>query len=433
MTTNTLRQRLDASRARAESIRRRMIALQEELDWRCYHLYGLLPEPLETANPPEIALGERAFEIVLARRLAAGALQTAWFSRHGSTPITQVPAHWPEDYRRLVERRIALIASDRNIGLIERPEYKRRWSWTPWDDQERDALRTWLLDRMETVFSGPGAGAPSIQAPEPKVTSTARLADRLAADAEFMEVAAVYRGRVDFDLPALTAELVESESVPLLPVLRYKESGLRKRARWEETWRMQRREDAIDAEVLREHRARLGRDPAAEPQTAAALADEQRQCKQAELGEIPVPPKYVSADFLKPGYWGLRGGLDVHKERFVSLPGCARASDGALPFLWAGWNPLQQAMAIAAYYLDVKDRDGWDAARLTPLLAGLQELLPWIIQWHNDLDPDLDSRMGDYFSDFLTEEVRTLGLTPEALRTWAPSAAPRRGRSDRRL
>ena len=35
-----------------------------------------------------VALGERAFEIDLARRVAAGEAQTAWFERHGSTPRT---------------------------------------------------------------------------------------------------------------------------------------------------------------------------------------------------------------------------------------------------------------------------------------------------------------------------------------------------------
>jgi hypothetical protein len=77
-----------------------------------------------------------------------------------------------------VEQCIALIESDRNIGLIERPEYKRRWSWTPWEEQERDALRGWLLDRIEALFSGRiGPETAGVQAPEPKVTATVRLAD----------------------------------------------------------------------------------------------------------------------------------------------------------------------------------------------------------------------------------------------------------------
>ena len=50
-----------------------------------------------------------------------------------------------------------------------------------------------------------------------------------------------------FDVTKLVAELVEAESVPLLPILRYKPTGLRKRAEWENTWDLQRHEDAIDA------------------------------------------------------------------------------------------------------------------------------------------------------------------------------------------
>ena len=134
------RDALDASRAAAESARSRMIALQEELDWRCYRLYGLLDNAPEHADPPPLALGQRAFEIVMARRMAVGELDTAWFTRHRSRPITELPAHWPADYRAVVERRIELIASEPNIALIERPEYKRRWSLAPWDEMEQEAL-----------------------------------------------------------------------------------------------------------------------------------------------------------------------------------------------------------------------------------------------------------------------------------------------------
>jgi len=81
--------------------RARIIALQEELDWVCYKLYGLLP-PEEIAacrdNSPPLELGQRAFEIVLARQMAAREEPTTWFARHGSTPITELPADWPEDY-----------------------------------------------------------------------------------------------------------------------------------------------------------------------------------------------------------------------------------------------------------------------------------------------------------------------------------------------
>lgn len=100
MTLHT-RESLDTARARAAGLRRQMVAAQEELDWRCYRLYGLLPaggdaSAYEHPTPPEVALGERAFEIVLARRIAAGTETTTWFERHGSIPVTEIPVRWPE-------------------------------------------------------------------------------------------------------------------------------------------------------------------------------------------------------------------------------------------------------------------------------------------------------------------------------------------------
>lgn len=135
---------LDAVRAEQGRIRGRMIALQEELDWQVYHSYGLLfeTELAQLTAPdhdaiPEINLGERAFEIVLARKVAAGEMQTAWFERHGSTPITEIPEHWPDWYREIVQARIDTIEKRRDIALIERPECKRRWATQPWEKCRR--------------------------------------------------------------------------------------------------------------------------------------------------------------------------------------------------------------------------------------------------------------------------------------------------------
>lgn len=429
---------LDAARDQAARLRAQMIALQEELDWRCYRLYRLIDAPLETASPPELALGERAFEIALARRMAEGEEETTWFERHGSTPITELPAHWPADYRRLVERRIALIESDRTIGLIERPEYKRRWNAEPWAEQERRALKHWLLGRLETERYWPRAGTPRLR-------SVHELADLARTDADFMQVAALYAGRDDFDVGRLVAELLEAESVPFLPVLRYTETGLAKRAEWEATWALQRREDAIDAEIeatLPARRARLeaaARDDG-KPLDAAQrawvetklkdeVAAEARRRKAAEVGSIPVPPKYKAADFQKNDFWRLRGALDVPKERFVAYPGASFDADGSLVVAWAGYDHLQQATALANRYLELKDNHGWPPERLAPLLAGLLELVPWLKQWHNDLDPEHGARMGEYFEGFVQDEARALGTTVEALRGWRPQAAgPRRGR-----
>lgn len=88
---------------------------------------------------------------------------------------------------------------------------------------------------------------------------------------------------------------------------------------------------------------------------------------------------------------------------------------------WAGWDHLQQARALSAYYLLVKEQDGWSRERLTPLLGGLLELIPWLKQWHNDVDTDTGERLGDYFDSFLENEARAHGLTRAAIRAWKPS------------
>jgi hypothetical protein len=375
------------------SLQCKLIAWQEELDWECYNIYTLVDSEAKNQfcaknEPPEIQLGQRAFEIVLARRMAAGLENTTWFERHGSTPITEIPSHWPEDYRQVVQNRIDLIERDRNIALIERPEYKRRWNMTDWSDLERASLRDWLLDRLESAQHW---NIKDDRAPQ--LTTVSRLTDALRTDAEFMQIAELYAGHADFDIGKIAAELVATESVPFLPVLRYAEAGMRKRAQWEDIWAIQRREDAGE-----------------------------------EVGQISVPPKYRKEDFLKSNadFWRLRGGLDVPKERWISYPGCERGIDNSQVIAWAGWNHLQQATALASYYLEMKDNEGWPRERLQPLLAGLLELVPWLKQWHNEVDATYGERMGDYYASFLADQAKELGYTLDDLRAWKPAAAPAR-------
>jgi hypothetical protein len=385
---------LDAANVCAIQVRQQMIAEQEELDWHCYYLYELLPagvsvEDVENSTPVEVELGERAFEIVLARRVASGKETTNWFERHGSTPTTEIPERWPETYRRVVQRRIELIERDPTLRLLEQPLYKRRWNSPKWADLEQAALRDWLLARLESK----ALWVSSTDQP-PQINTTSRLADKVQRDAEFMQIAELYAGHADFDVAQVVAGLVTAESVPFLPALRYSDTGLRKRTQWEDTWALQRRED-----------------------------------KGEIVGSIPVPPKYKKEDFLKVTLWDLRGGLDVPKERWVSYPGCECGADGSLPIAWAGWDHLQQATALAAYYLEMKESEGWEAARLQPLLAGLLELVPWLEQWHNEVDSVYGERMGAYYKGFVSEEARSHGFTLDDLKNWKPVAtAAKRGR-----
>jgi Domain of unknown function (DUF7008) len=151
------------------------------------------------------------------------------------------------------------------------------------------------------------------------------------------------------------------------------------------------------------------------------LIDLQAQAlKRHQIGDIPVPPKYPSGDFQNSTYWRLRGKLDVPKERWVSFPHC-ESQDGTSMIAWAGYDHLQLARAISAYYVDIQERlGGRDDPRLVPLLACLVELLPWLKQWHNDIDPEFGMHMGDYFEGFIQEEARQMGKTLDQITAWEP-------------
>lgn len=375
-----------------------MVATQEELDWVCYRLYGLLNEdlslPLE--HVPTLAKGERAFEIALARRMAAGETSSTWFERHGSTPITELPDHWPDAYRQLVERRLQLIEADPAIELMERPEHKRRWNWSSYDNLAVDAQERWLLDRFESYLV--------VTSPDnPQPTTVARLADRLHADDDARQVADDLAG-VGADLTKLVDRLVRSAGVSYLAAHRFKPSGLRKRAVWERTWELQRAEDAIDAraELPANHDDHLD---------ASEVAGAKRD---ARVDRIAPPPPYARGDFRDATTWTLRGKLDMPKERFVLYPQTRLGADASLVVGWAGWDHLQEARALAAIYT-ARQQDGAEPAELGRLLAGLWELVPWLKQWHDEPDPTYGERMGQFFAAYVQTETDSLGLTLDDL------------------
>ncbi|ALU39040.1 DNA methylase [Kocuria flava] len=370
---------------RDASLRRRMVALQEELDWENYAVYGLLNDTLtfDTARLPEVAPGQRAFEIVMARKVATGELDSAWFTRHGSTPITDIPQDWPQDYRELVQRRIDVIESDRMINLLERPEYKRRWAEEPWEKRQERALRGWLLDRIEARehwFDRQG---------RPSVRSIGQLADALGRHQDFVSVLELWAGQRDVDLVATLTKLLIDEAVPYLAACRLKEPALRKWEAWKTTWDLQRREDAGE-----------------------------------DVGQIPVPPKYTTADFRKQSYWSHRGKLDVPKERFIVYPGAELSTDRSMLLGWAGWNHAEQFLALASH-MDRMIADGAEDDRLVPVLAGLHELLPWVQQWHAELDPAYGVSLGDFAAQEVEQRRARLGVALDDLVAWRPPKATR--------
>ncbi|WP_275557523.1 BREX-2 system adenine-specific DNA-methyltransferase PglX [Streptomyces sp. 5-6(2022)] len=395
-----VRAALDDACASRSQIWQRMIALQEELDWHVYALYGLLDElelkrltvrPCESTAMPEVRLGERAFEIVLARKVARGETETVWFDRHGSTPVTEVPSHWPDWYQGIVQARIDVIESRKDIALIERPECKRRWASEPWEKKEKVALRTWLLDRVEepSLWYGLRDGMR-----QPRALTVSQLADALRDDADFNSVAQLYAtdhmGKPDVPLADVLTEIVADEHVPYLAAMRYKDSGLRNREQWEQVWEMQREED-----------------------------------RTGERLDIPVPPKYKGADFQKHSYWSNRGKLDVPKERFISYLEASPDADPTILLGWAGWDHKDQAQALFNLIDDRTKDAGWGTDRIKPLLAGVLEVMPWVRQWHGEYDEEWEGVPADEYQAYFEELCAKHQVSEVDLRAWRPEKKTR--------
>ena len=354
----------------------RMVGLQEELDWLCYRIYGLDASirVLDVTDEPRLRPGHRPFEL----DMAADGEPTDWFSRHGWEATDTLPASYEDDYCALIAERRQLTADVKALQLAEQPNFKRRWYHPDFDEEEKAALRAFLLNHIESPLDGHA---------RPAVTSARQLAAELGRDPRATAVAEVYTGESAPDLERLVSDLVKAEAVPYLSALRFTDTGLEKHAAWRETWDLQRREDASE-----------------------------------DVGDIPVPPKYATGDF-RGSYWTHRGKLDVPKERFVLLLGAETENDTSPWIGWAGWDHLQRATALSGLYQQRKTEEGWGPDKLIPLLAGLHELVPWLIQWHNDPDPNFGGqRLGDFFRDFVAGEVQQLGLHLGLLDDWRPTA-----------
>jgi hypothetical protein len=341
-----------------DTILHRMVAVQEDLDWQVYVLLGL-------AEP------------TLARRWTADMRMAP--SERPFARLEPVEDWGAADQELWIARRDATQRSS-ELQLVENAVMKRRW-WgargvfatkvATYRERAVDASRVVLAERFEEhvrAITEP-RGIPLIIGNDRQT-----LNDLCAFIANDREAADTMR------------QVVAAEAVPFLAAHRFTDEGLEKWAYWNRVWNAQRAEDAGDR----------GATPA-------------------------VPRKYGAKDFQDFSFWRHRGALDVPKERFISYPDCESDDDHEPVYGWAGWDHLQRAKALAALYLKRKDGEGWQKDRLTPMLAGLLELIPWVKQWHNEPSEEYGGlRMADYFQQFLDGECRQFGLTHDDLRAWRP-------------
>jgi hypothetical protein len=387
-----LRSTLDERRERDLVRLYRMVGLQEELDWLCYRLYGIDPE-VEVRLPeevPSLIPGQRPFEITLAQEdaerrsvVALGGIPdeapTVWFERHGWEPVMTLDSISNARERRIIAERLNRTAASRNLGLIEQPTYKRRWYRPDYVVEERQALEAYLADRTEAWAKGRNSPF-----------TLRQLVAGLQTDAGVLAAAECLAGGAQFDLEALLAERLRADGVPNNKHHVFKLSGLDKRAAWETTWEMQRREDA------------------------------------GEKVTSPVPPKYTSADYLRPEYWSLRGALDVPKERFISFTEVPGRDGAELLYGWAGWTPRQRAKVLIELEEEA-DGSSIPLADRYGLLYGAQFLVPYVAWESKDAAAEFDAVVRNL--------VGKDGVTDKMLAEWAerfPASRPRTPRTRRR-
>jgi hypothetical protein len=358
---------------------RRMVALQEELDWLTYGSYNLM-DPIPTIGPDAIeplAPGHRPFEIVLARKddEADEDEKSAWWSRHGHDRVTEIPSSYSETHRARLQQRIDLIESDPRLALLETPPYKRRWQLADWASETKKAAESWLLDRLEDLFAPATETSPRGPLAEPKPYRLEDIAVAWARDPRVAAVAGVWTGTgPSVDVSLVAEKLLRTNAIPDNPNRLYSDEGLRKLAEWKRVWELQDQEDAWEKAAV-DAKARGDAPP------KQRLIDPDDPAR--ELTSIPLPPKFDKSDFVRSEFFSIRGKLNVSRERFILF-----ADLSPNRFGWNGWRDRERALAqVEAFTLAENDPQQplplptSDDPRRCGVTFGLWESLPDVRRW----------------------------------------------------
>lgn len=310
--------------AQFDETRERMVAWQEEIDWLVYHAFGLADEGC-LVDPKRYSdltcpRGDRPFERITPRAstIRAGGdvvpLAEAEVSAVGSLPT------WAEP---LWARRVATLEASEHLKVLETTVYKRAWRDSELNvpeskyrsDRDRDELLQWLTNHAENWART-----------RTLVFTRAQLVAALQDDDAVLRVCEVLTGRRDFNLDEIVAEILGAWALPNHPYHIYTESGLTKRAAWEDLWAAQRREDAGQSK-----------------------------------GELSAPPEFSqgsrgkTTDYLRPEYWRLRAKLDVPQEMFLLFSEVPGRTSVESFYGWAGWSPQQRLKALLAIDEELED------------------------------------------------------------------------------
>lgn len=110
-----------------------------------------------------------------------------------------------------------------------------------------------------------------------------------------------------------------------------------------------------------------------------------------------MPPSWARRSFRD-----LRYGILVRRQRTAGKRRDILASQVRVGRL----DHREQAQALMMLIEERATHDGWHAARLVPLLAGLAE----VRQWHGEVDPAFGQSPADAYAMYLENEQRRYGI-----------------------
>ncbi len=109
----------------------------------------------------------------------------------------------------------------------------------------------------------------------------------------------------------------------------------------------------------------------------------------------------------------------------------ASSGDSTMVLAWAGFDHAQLAQALATLLFQRQTVDGWTGEQLLPLVAALDEVLPWVEQWHPEVDPGLGQPLAAFYRGQVDQVLASIGATIDTLAdlgTPRPDPRPPQGR-----